>query len=128
MTDATFRLGPIGQLAHTVKDIRRATAFYRDRLGLAHLFSAGNLAFFDCDGVRLMLSTPEAPEFDHPGSPLYFTIPDVEAAFRALSERGVEFEDRPHMVGSTGSHDIWLAFFRDGEGNLLAVMEERIHE
>jgi methylmalonyl-CoA/ethylmalonyl-CoA epimerase len=114
----------LGQVAIRVRDIERATKFYRDVLGLAHLFSAGKLAFFDCGGVRLMLDTPEKPEFDHPSSILYFAVPDINAAQRQMREGGVRFEDEPHMIAKMPDHDLWMTFFRDSEDNLLALMSE----
>ena len=75
----------------------RATAFYRDVLALPHLFRAGHLSFFNCGGVRLMLSPPEKPQFDHPSSILYFQVGDIHAAFQRLKSAGVKFEDAPHL-------------------------------
>jgi catechol 2,3-dioxygenase-like lactoylglutathione lyase family enzyme len=114
----------IGQIAINVHDLSRATAFYRDKLGLRLLFTAGKLAFFDCGGVRLMLDTPEKPEFDHPSSILYFAVPDIAAAHRQLLTQGVRFEDEPHAVARMPDHDLWMTFFRDTEQNLLAFMSE----
>jgi methylmalonyl-CoA/ethylmalonyl-CoA epimerase len=121
----TFGLGTIGQIAQVVADVEAATAFYRDRLGLRLLFEAPGLAFFDCGGVRLMLSRAESPEFDHPGSVLYFRVEDVEAAYDALRVRGVAFVDEPHVVHRAADHDLWMTFFRDPAGNPLALMAER---
>jgi catechol 2,3-dioxygenase-like lactoylglutathione lyase family enzyme len=114
----------LGQIAINVHDLERATAFYRDILGLPLLFTAGKLAFFDCDGVRLMLSPPEKPEFDHPGSVLYFTVPDILTAHRQMLSAGIRFEDEPHLIARMPTHDLWMVFFRDPEGNLLALMCE----
>lgn len=109
-----------------VKDVRRAVEFYRDSLGLPLLFQAPpSLAFFDCGGVRLMLSPAERPEFDHPGSVLYFTVPDIDEAYRTLSGRAVDFREPPHLIAKMPDHELWMAFFRDTEGNTLALMEER---
>jgi methylmalonyl-CoA/ethylmalonyl-CoA epimerase len=106
-------------------DLPRAVAFYRDVLGVRHLFDAGpRLSFFDCAGVRLMLSPAEAPEFDHPGSVLYFRVDDIEAAYRTLTDRGAAFVDRPHRIAKLPDHELWMAFFRDSEGNTLALMSE----
>jgi methylmalonyl-CoA/ethylmalonyl-CoA epimerase len=92
-------LGAIGQVATPVHDIDRATTFYRDVLGLPVLFSAPpQLAFFDCGGVRLMLTVPETPEFDHPGSTLYFRVADIELACRELAGRGARFRGCPECV------------------------------
>ncbi|MGE5233873.1 MAG: VOC family protein [Acidobacteriota bacterium] len=118
-------LRSIGQIAINAKDLERATAFYRDRLGLRELFTAPGLAFFDCGGVRLMLSGAEEPEFDHPSSILYFKVDDIEASHRALVERGVEFRQPPHVVHRAPGMELWMAFFLDSEGNTLALQCER---
>jgi methylmalonyl-CoA/ethylmalonyl-CoA epimerase len=120
----SFGLSRIRQISVNVQDVERATAFYQDTLGIPHLFSVPGLAFFDCDGVRLMLGRPESPEFDHPASVLYFAVGDIEAAYRTLTERGVRFEDAPHCVARTETFEVWLAVFRDSEGNLLSLMSE----
>lgn len=115
----------IGQIAMTVHDLDKAIAFYRDTLGFRFLFQAPpKMAFFDCGGVRLMLAVPEKPEFDHPGSILYFKVEDIRAMHRTLEDRGVRFEGEPHLVAKLETHDLWLAFFRDGDTNLLALMSE----
>jgi methylmalonyl-CoA/ethylmalonyl-CoA epimerase len=117
-------LSRIGQIAVNVKDLDRAVAFYRDVLGLRFLFQAPRLAFFDCGGVRLMLSPPEKPEYDHPGSILYYQVDDIRAAHAALAANGVAFEDTPHVVAPLGPKDLWMTFCHDSEGNLLALMSE----
>lgn len=118
-------LSAIGQIAMRVKDVARAVEFYRDRLGLRLLFQAPpNLAFFDCGGIRLMLAPSESPEFDHPGSVLYFTVTGIESMHQALSAGGVEFRDPPHLIAKMPDHALWMAFFHDTEGNTLALMEE----
>jgi methylmalonyl-CoA/ethylmalonyl-CoA epimerase len=126
MTNATTSIGisRVGQIAITVHDISRATSFYRDQLGLKFLFTAGNLAFFDCGGVRLMLDIPEKPEFNHPSSILYFTVPDIAAAHQQLLAQKVRFEDEPHVIARMPDHDLWMTFFRDSEDNVLALMSE----
>ncbi len=126
MTTATSGIGitRIGQIAVNVHDVDRATAFYRDTLGLPLLFSAGGMAFFDCGGVRLMLARPEKPEFDHPGSILYLAVPDIKAAHQRMVASGVQFEDQPHIIARMPDHDLWMTFFHDTEGNLLALMSE----
>ncbi len=118
-----FCLSSITQIAINVHDIERAIAFYRDTLGMKHLFSAPpNLAFFDCDGIRLMLSPPPKPEFDHPSSIIYFNVADLKQACAILTERGVTFEEGPTFVADMGTYDLWLASFRDSEKNVLALM------
>jgi predicted enzyme related to lactoylglutathione lyase len=127
-TAAAFGLSAIAQIAVTAHDIERATAFYRDVLGMKFLFSAPpGLAFFDCDGVRLMLSLPAKPEFDHPSSIIYFNVADIKEATQTLSERGVHFEEQPAFVANMGSYDLWLASFRDSENNLMALMANVPH-
>ena len=114
----------IGQIAINVHDTNRAVEFYRDTLGLKLLFTAGKLAFFDCGGVRLMLSPPERPEFDHPASILYFKVADIQAAHAALVQRKAKTESQPHVVARMPDHDLWLSEFRDSEGNIMALMSE----
>jgi methylmalonyl-CoA/ethylmalonyl-CoA epimerase len=116
----------IGQIAVTCKDVGRAAAFYRDVLGLRHLFDAGpKLSFFDCGGVRLMLTTAEQPEHDHPGSILYFFVTDIAETHNGLSAKGVSFVDGPHMIAQMPDHQLWLTAFKDSEGNTMALMEEK---
>jgi methylmalonyl-CoA/ethylmalonyl-CoA epimerase len=115
----------IGQIAINAHDVERAANFYQDAMGLKLLFKAGpGLAFFDCGGVRLMLTLPEKPEFDHPSSILYFSVPDILAAHASMKEKGVKFEDEPHLIARMPNHDLWMTFFRDSEGNLLGLMSE----
>ena len=121
--DNQFSLSAIEQIAINAHDIDRAVNFYRDKLGMKHLFSVPpNLAFFDCDGIRLMLSLPARPEFDHPSSIIYFRVDDIQQAYRTLSERGVIFEETPAFVADMGSYNLWIGAFRDSENNLLALM------
>ena len=117
----------IGQVAINVHDTNRALEFYRDTLGLKLLFTAGHLAFFDCGGVRLMLTPPERPEFDHPASILYFKVADIQSAHARLVQRNVKTEGEPHIVARMPDHDLWLAEFRDSEGNIMAIMTEVQH-
>lgn len=120
----TLSLSRIGQIAIVVRDVERATAFYRDVLGMKFLFAYPGLAFFDCDGTRLMLSRPEKKEFDHPSSILYFRVADIQSAYQTLRERQVEFEDEPHIVARMPDHDLWMSFFRDPDDNIFALMAE----
>jgi methylmalonyl-CoA/ethylmalonyl-CoA epimerase len=117
-------LARIGQIAIIVKDLERAVAFYRDRLGMRFLFQVPRMAFFDCGGVRLLLGPPDRPEFDHPASILYYQVDDIQAAHAALVADGVAFEAPPHLVARLADHDLWIGFFRDSEGNPLALMSE----
>ncbi len=119
-----LRLSQIGQISITAHDLGRAVAFYRDRLGMRHLFTVPKMAFFECGNVRLMLSVPERPEFDHPASIIYYKVGDIKEVHNALLSEGVTFEAAPHLVARLDSHDLWMAFFRDSENNLLALMSE----
>ena len=121
--ETTFVLSAIEQIAVNAHDVERAVAFYRDKLGMKLLFSVPpNLAFFDCNGIRLMLSLPAKPEFDHPSSIIYFNVDNIQQASQTLSARGVQFEEQPVFVADMGTYDLWLASFRDSENNVLALM------
>jgi len=122
-TAAPFGLSAIGQIGITVRDAEKAAAFYRDALGMKLLFQVPGMAFFDCGGIRLMLSVPETPA-EPSGSVLYFKVPEIGAAWAALRQRGVALEREPHLIARMPDHDLWMAFFRDLDGNLLALMCE----
>ena len=126
-SNQAFGLAQIGQIAILVQDLERAVAFYRDKLGMQYLFTASTLAFFDCDGTRLMLSTPEPGQAHSGNSIIYFTVGDINAAYRELTERGVSFDDQPHIIANMGTYDLWMAFLRDSEHNLLGIMSEVQH-
>jgi predicted enzyme related to lactoylglutathione lyase len=114
----------IGQISIRVHDLARATAFYSDTLGLPFLFATKDLGFFNCGGVRLMLSRPEKPEFDHPGSVLYFRVSNITEAFHKLRDKGTHMVDEPHLIARMPDHELWMCFFHDTEKNLLALMSE----
>ena len=120
------RLSSLQQVSVNVHDLPRAVAFYKEKLGVRHLFDAGpRMSFFMCDlGVRLMLAIPEKPEFDHASSILYFKVDDIRAAHADLKGRGVPFRDDPHVVARLPGWEVWMAFFDDTEGNLLAITTE----
>ena len=123
-TQKQFGLDRIGQISVNVKDLNRAVEFYRDVLGMRPLFQVPKLAFFDCGGIRLMLSPPETPEFDHAASVIYYKVDDIQAAHAALRGRGVPFDGEPHPIARMPDHELWMAFCRDPEGNVLALMSE----
>ena len=114
---------PLSQVALVVRNLEAATAFFRDVLGMPFAFAAPSLAFFNAGGVRLMLSLPEG-EFSQPGSVLYFKVPDIRATHAELSRRGVAFRDEPHIVAPMPAYDLWMTFFKDLDGNTLALMSE----
>src|SRR5437868_14793590 len=109
MSNPNVELNQIGQISITAHDVSRAEAFYRDLLGLKHLYSFPGLAFFECGGIRLMLAKPEKPELDHPSSILYFKVGDIFETHKALSSRGVTFVDSPHIVAEMATFTLWLA-------------------
>jgi DNA-binding CsgD family transcriptional regulator/catechol 2,3-dioxygenase-like lactoylglutathione lyase family enzyme len=118
-----FTLGPVGQVSRNVGDIAAATAWYRDVLGLPHLYSFGELAFFDCDGLRLYLQQSEGDPAGE--SVLYFRVSDIRAAHAALEDRGAVFTNAPHLIHRhpDGTEE-WMAFFNDPEGRPLAIMSQ----
>lgn len=120
--DPSFRLGPIGQISRSVRDIKEAEAWYGNVLGLRHLYTFGKLAFFDLDGTRLYLQESETASSE---SVLYLRVLDIRVAFEELKSRGVEFTGAPHMIHkhADGTEE-WMAFFKDPEGRLLAIMSQ----
>lgn len=121
-----FGLSSIGQIFIRAKDLDRAVRFYRDTLGMPFLFQAPpQMAFFKCGEVSVMVGVPEQPELDHAASIVYYLVPDIEAAHATLRGRGVEFAVEPHLVYRAPDHDLWLAEFRDSEGNVLALMSRK---
>ena len=122
----SFALSDIGQIGLTVSDLEKAVAFYRDALGMKHLFNAPpSMAFFEAGNVRLMLSRPEKPDSERFGCALYFKVVEIHAARDALTARGVTFETEPHRLAKMPDHELWMAFFRDPDRNLLALMCEK---
>ena len=118
-------LSRIGQIFVNVKDLDRAIGFYRDTLGMTFLFQAPpGMAFFDCGGIRLMLGNADRPEIDHIASIIYYKVDDIEQVYETFKARGVEFIIKPHLVAPMPTYDLWLADFRDSEGNILALMSE----
>ena len=118
------RLNCIGQIAINVRDVPTAVAFYRDVLGMMFLFELPTMGFFECGGIRLMLSKAESPEFDHCASLIYYKVDDIQQTFESLSQQGVEFISPPRLVAPMPDHDLWMAFFRDPDQNSLALMSE----
>lgn len=125
-TPPALTLGTIGQIALTVRDVPRAVRFYRDTLGVRQLDipAPPSMAFFDCGGVRLMLSLPEQADVQPGTTVLYFTVPDIHAAAKTLTERGISLAGGPHLVARMSDHELWMAFFTDPDGNPIAFMCE----
>lgn len=121
--DGTISLNEITQVALTVRDLPAAKAFYRDMLGMCFLFDAGTMAFFQCGSVRLMIGTSDKPSTPG-GTILYFRVPDIQAAHATLQAAGVTFLQAPQLTARMKSHDLWLAFLTDPDGNPLALMSE----
>ncbi|MFC0216480.1 VOC family protein [Paenibacillus chartarius] len=119
-----LQLTQLGQVSVPVKDLSRAVAFYRDTLELPLLFQTGNMAFFQLGAVRLLLSFAENAEFDHPSSVLYYSVPDIHTAYELLRSRNVPLLGEPHAIGRLGDRETWMAFFRDSENNVMAIMSE----
>lgn len=122
---ATFGLDRIGQIHVNARDLDRAVAFYRDRLGMRLLFQVPTMAFFQCGEVTIMLGTPSAPEYDHVASIIYYQVDDIDAACAALRERGVTFIRDPALTHRAEDHELWMAFLADTEGNTLALMARK---
>jgi catechol 2,3-dioxygenase-like lactoylglutathione lyase family enzyme len=114
----------VGQVGIPVKNMERAIKFYKETLQLPLLFKTDNLAFFDCDGVRLLLSLPETEEFANASSVLYFQVENIHASYEKLKAKDVRFIDEPHIVGKMGQTEIWMAFYKDSEENTHAFMSE----
>ncbi len=119
-----FSLSQIVQIAVSVNDLERATAFYRDTLGMKYLFTANGMAFFDSNGIRLMLTRLNKTESDHTNSVIYFKVDDIQEGYKTLSGRGVRFEEEPELAAKTAKFDLWLACFKDSENNNLCLMSE----
>jgi methylmalonyl-CoA/ethylmalonyl-CoA epimerase len=117
-----FALGPIGQIALGVSDVDRAEEFYGAKLGLRKLFRFGDLSFFDCAGVRLLVEKSAEP--GKSASVLYFRCADIALARRELQAKGVVFTDAPHLIAPMEDHDLWMTFFTDSDGHILALMCE----
>lgn len=114
------------QIALSTHDVQRLAAFYRDKVGLKHLFDAGpNLSFFDLGGVRLMIAAPSSQELDHPPSPMYFRVQNIDTVHTALVGRGVAEERPPSLTANMPDYDLWSSFLRDCDNNLFALMCEK---
>jgi methylmalonyl-CoA/ethylmalonyl-CoA epimerase len=114
----------IGQIALPVADVDRAEAFYETALGLRRMYRFGDLSFFDCAGVRLLLEKAGGTTDIARTSVIYLRCADIALAVRELQQRGVQFDSLPHLIAKMDDHDLWMAFFRDPDGHTLALMHE----
>jgi methylmalonyl-CoA/ethylmalonyl-CoA epimerase len=119
-----LNLNQIGQIAVPVRDTDRSEAFYENVLGLRKLYRYGDLSFFDCAGVRLLLDKSDSPETLTPIGCIYFRCADIALSVAELEARGVILSIRPHMIAAMEDHDLWMAFFTDPDGHTLALMQE----
>jgi methylmalonyl-CoA/ethylmalonyl-CoA epimerase len=117
-------LGRLGQVAFPTRDIERAEAFYGTAMGLRKLFRYGDLTFFDCGGVRLLLEKVHDPSQFVAKGICYFAVADIALARKDLESRGIVFNDQPHLIARMPDHDLWMTFFDDPDGNGLALMME----
>lgn len=126
VAQAVVNLDKIGQIAITVDDLARAKNFYQNTLGMKHLFDAGNLSFFQCGEIRLMLDKLEDPG-PRGGTILYYKVNDIQATCAALKSRGAAFIDDPHLIAKMPDHDLWMVFLKDTEDNTIGIMCEVRH-
>ncbi|WP_433745670.1 VOC family protein [Falsibacillus pallidus] len=114
----------IGQVSIPVHQMEQSIHFYHEVLGLPLLFQAKNMAFLECNGLRLLLSIPEKEEFDHKSSIVYFQVSDIQKAFEDYRQKGVEFHGDPHLIAKIDNTETWMAFFQDPDGNIHSLMSE----
>ena len=122
-----MKIHGVGQVSISVSDVDRAVAFYRDVLEIPFLFQvpgSPGMAFFDCGGTRLYIVQPEDPDATPSASVVYFTVDSAQDAAEELKSKGIELESEPHIIHQTENYTLWMAFFRDPDGNLMAVMSE----
>jgi predicted enzyme related to lactoylglutathione lyase len=120
-----MKLDKIGQISINVLDINRAYSFYQDKLGFTASFKSPTMIFMDCGDTTLMLALPENEEFNHRSSTIYFNVSDIQNHYDYYKEKGVVFLTPPHLVADMGSYELWMAFFKDTEDNVLALMSEK---
>lgn len=118
------KIQKVGQIGIPVKNLEQAIDFYKNKLGLTLLFNTDNMAFLECDGMRLLLSLPEKEEFAKSSSVIYFQVENIKDTYEDLVAKEVTFIDEPHVVAKMGQTETWMTFFKDTEGNTLALMSE----
>jgi catechol 2,3-dioxygenase-like lactoylglutathione lyase family enzyme len=116
----------LGQVALAVRDVALAKRFYVDVLGLRPLFDAGpKLSFLGVGMVRLMLTVPDGAGEVGRNSVLYYRVAGLAEYYRRVVAAGAVPEREPQLAARLPDHELWLAFVRDPEGNLVGLMEER---
>ncbi|HEX7063505.1 MAG TPA: VOC family protein [Bacillales bacterium] len=124
MAKRHLNIQKVGQVSVPVHDLGKAVQFYQEVLELPFLFEAPNMAFFECNGLRLLLSIPENDQFDHPSSTLYFQVEDIQRSFELLTERGTAVLGKPHKIAEMDGMETWMAFFKDPDENIHALTSE----
>jgi methylmalonyl-CoA/ethylmalonyl-CoA epimerase len=119
-----LNLNQIGQIALPVIDVDRSEDFYEKVIGLRKLYRIGDLTFFDCAGARLLLEKSRERDSFKPQGCIYFRCADIALTVATLTERGVTFFHPAHLIAKMDDHDLWMAFFQDPDGHILAVMHE----
>lgn len=120
----TTMIQKVGQISVPVKDLNRALEFYKEKLGLSLLFNTDSMAFFESNGLRIMLSLPEKDEFTYLSSVIYFQVINIKDSYEHLVGKEVIFIDEPHVVAKMGQIETWMVFFKDTEDNTHALMSE----
>jgi catechol 2,3-dioxygenase-like lactoylglutathione lyase family enzyme len=122
--ETTHAIQKIGQIGVSVADLEKAIHFYKEKLGLSLLFSTESMAFFDCNGLRLLLSLPEKEAFAHSSSIIYFQVENIKETYEELMDKGVLFIGEPHVVAKMGQTETWMTFFKDTENHTHALMSD----
>ncbi len=124
MTTSAITIQKITQISIPVTEVGRSVDFYEKTLGLPVLYSQANMALLECSGIRLLLSLPETPAFDHPSSTVYFQVEDIEGSYQKMASSGVDFMSKPHKVAEFNGYAVWMAFFYDPDRNIHALTSE----
>ena len=124
---SAVRLSSIKQIAIPVNDVDQAKSFYKDVLGMTHLFDAPPaLSFFDCGGVRLMLAGPAAQgkDGDRQHAVLFYDVTDIKKSYAAIKGAGAPSFSEPHIIARMNGREVWIAEMGDGQGNAVGLISE----
>jgi catechol 2,3-dioxygenase-like lactoylglutathione lyase family enzyme len=124
LTTSAISIQKITQISIPVTDVKKSVDFYEKTLGLPVLYSEANMALLECSGIRLLLSLPETPMFDHPSSTVYFQVEDLEGSYQKMTSNGVDFMSKPHKIAEFNGYAVWMAFFYDPDRNIHALTSE----